>query len=83
MEGTGLMIDVPNRDPLHHAQSLLDGNSLIDLRTVTVDRDGDRLVLHGRVCSFYAKQVAQETIRPAADGMILDNRLQVVADDRP
>ena len=71
------MIDLPSRDPLHHAQSLLESNSLAELRLVSVDRDGDTLVLKGRVCSFYAKAVAQETIRPAATGLTLVNRLEV------
>ncbi len=71
------MIDLPERDPLRHAQSLLGQNSLIDLHQVSVDRLGDTLVLTGRVTSFYVKQVAQETIRPAADGLRVINRLEV------
>lgn len=37
------------------------------------------LVISGRVSSFYLKQVAQETIKTAADGKRVVNRVEVAA----
>ncbi len=71
------MIDLPNHDPLLHAQALLGQNAVVDLREVSVDRNGDCLVLVGQVSSFYAKQLAQETIRPAAGKLRVVNRVEV------
>jgi hypothetical protein len=71
------MIDLPNRDPLRHAQSLLEQSQVVDLRSLSVDKKGDALVIRGEVSTFYAKQLAQETIRPALGSMRIVNRVKV------
>lgn len=50
---------------------------IADLRKLRVQQDGDRVLLVGRVRSFYAKQMAQETIRGAARGLMIVNDIKV------
>jgi len=38
---------------------------------------GTDVILWGRVSSYYLKQMAQESVRPLADGMNIRNRLRV------
>ncbi|QEF98818.1 hypothetical protein Mal15_28750 [Stieleria maiorica] len=48
-----------------------------ELRQVDVDVQDGRIVLCGRVSSFYQKQLAQESLLPVAIGMQICNRLEV------
>jgi hypothetical protein len=42
------------------------------------------LILHGRVPSFFLKQIAQSLlIRRLCGAVVIDNRLEVVTDDEP
>ncbi len=47
------------------------------LRSVRVEVVDGRVQLEGRVPTFYAKQLAQETLRPYSIGLKIDNRLAV------
>ena len=46
--------------------------------SLQVELDDDRVVLSGNVNSWYAKQLAQETIRPAVQTARIHNRIRVV-----
>ena len=50
---------------------------MAEVRRIRVEQDGDRLLLQGRVRTFYAKQMAQETIRSAANGLHIVNSVRV------
>jgi hypothetical protein len=72
------MIDsVGHAEAVDRAQALLAGSPQPDLHQLHVDLRGQVLMLRGRVRSYYLKQLAQETIRPAALGLELDNRVAV------
>lgn len=59
------------------AQSSLATSSIYALREIRVEREGDSLLLIGRVKSFYEKQMAQEIVRAAAAGLNVVNRIEV------
>jgi hypothetical protein len=63
---------------LDRARTALLRSSIYVLRKLQIDRDGERLVLRGRVDSFYHKQLAQELVRPEVMGSEVVNALQVV-----
>lgn len=71
------MIDAGIRDVTGRLRVLLLESPIAELRRVSVEQDGDRVLLAGRVRSFYAKQMAQETIRGAARGLHIVNELKV------
>ncbi len=47
------------------------------LRELQVQREGDALLISGRVSSFYHKQLAQEVVRHAAEGVEVVNSIEV------
>ncbi len=59
------------------AQAVLAQSPVHALRNLRVRWDGDELVLAGRVCSFYHKQLAQEVIRAVARGARVRNTIEV------
>ncbi len=71
------MIDSGFRDVVGRLCILLSESPIADLRKVGVKQEGDRVLLIGRVRSFYAKQMAQETIRSAANGLMIVNDVKV------
>lgn len=73
------MIDSVFRDVTSRIQHLLVESPIADLRRVQVEQLGDQLVLHGRVRTFYAKQMAQETVRRAATDLRIVNSVSVEA----
>jgi len=70
-------------DDLVRARAALTRSSIYMLRKLQIDRDGERLVLRGRVDSFYHKQLAQELVRPEVLGAEVVNALQVVYSPKP
>ena len=56
---------------------LLCNASTSELKKVRVEVHDGLVCLHGRVSSFYVKQLAQETLRPYAIGLKIDNHLVV------
>jgi osmotically-inducible protein OsmY len=46
-------------------------------RSIRVEQSGDTLYLHGRVESFYYKQLAQEVVRNVCRGVQVSNELDV------
>ncbi len=59
------------------AKNALSQSPIYVLREIRVEQDGDTLMLHGRVDTFYHKQLAQEVVRMVADGMRVANELVV------
>ncbi len=59
------------------AKRVLATSPIFDVRTLQVERNGETLLLSGRVASFYHKQLAQEAIRAVADGVTLVNSVNV------
>ena len=64
-------------DVIDRAQSALSNNSIHALRELRVRRDGDCLILSGRVNSYYHKQMAQEVVRIIAQDMHVVNAIDV------
>jgi len=60
------------------AKAALQRSRIYTLRKLQVEQRDDAIVLRGRVESFYHKQLAQELIRTAVDGVEVINCLQVV-----
>ena len=59
------------------AQVALATNSIFALRELRVERDGEVLIISGRVASFYYKQLAQEVVRTVARGVTVENSIDV------
>lgn len=60
------------------ARAVLQGSKIYTLRKLHVEDADGAIILRGRVESFYHKQLAQELIRTAIDGVEVLNALQVV-----
>lgn len=73
------MIDSGFHDALGQAKKLLEESPISQLHDLQVERHGDEIYLHGRVHTFYLKQLAQETIRSATRGLQLVNAVDVDA----
>jgi hypothetical protein len=59
------------------AQAVLSHSRIFDLRYLEVEQEGDAVVLRGSVDSFYHKQLAQELIKTAIDGVEVVNDIKV------
>ncbi len=59
--------------------SLLTGHQQVRARELRVHSQRDAVVLEGQVDSWYAKQVAQESIRQISGNVRIVNQLQVVS----
>ena len=64
-------------DVAARAQTVLRKSPVHALRSLTVRWDGEQLMLLGRVCSFYHKQLAQEVIRAVAKDIRVRNKIEV------
>lgn len=71
------MIDAGFNDVTGRIRLVLAESPIAEIRRLRVAQDGDRVTLEGRVGSFYAKQMAQETIRGAASGLQIVNCVNV------
>jgi hypothetical protein len=70
---------IEQETPVIRASNLLRQNPIGDLRRLDVMETEQEVVLSGIVVSYYLKQMAQETIRPALCGRILRNRILVLS----
>lgn len=59
------------------AQSALTSSPIHALRELQVEREGEMLLISGRVSSYYYKQLAQEVVRSVCDGLQLVNEINV------
>lgn len=73
------MVDVVERreEAELQAQTLLQNSPIGELRDLRIECDDDYLQISGRVCCFYHKQLAQETVRGAAAGLQVLNAVDV------
>ena len=71
------MIDSGFRDVTGRISILLAESPIAEVRRVRVEQQGDQVFLQGRVRTFYAKQMAQETIRRAAGDLQIVNSVNV------
>ncbi len=71
--GSSFMTD----DVTTQARSALAKSPVYALRNLYVQREGDSLVLSGRVDSFYHKQLAQEMVRLIAPDLLVVNSVEV------
>lgn len=71
-------VTAPVDDELSRARVALSLSNIYVLRKLQIDRDGDSLVMRGRVDSYYHKQLAQELVKAAVEGIEVANALQVV-----
>lgn len=58
--------------------SLLRENAITDLRRLEVMESETEVIITGIVSSYYLKQMAQETVRPAICGRRLRNKVIVL-----
>lgn len=59
------------------ARQLLQNSPIGELRFLQIDSDAGNLHITGRVCCFYHKQLAQETVRSVAEGFQVVNTVDV------
>jgi len=64
------------------AKFALGRSQIFVLRKLHVEQDGEAIVLRGRVDSFYHKQLAQELVRMAIEGVEVINAISVVYSHR-
>jgi hypothetical protein len=76
-EGLPVMPVLTAKDVQQRAQKALAASPVFALRELQVDRDGEALLIRGLVTSFYHKQLAQEVVRHAAEGVEVINSIQV------
>ena len=65
-------------DVAREARAALALSRIYVLRKLTIEEDGEVLILSGRVDSYYHKQLAQELIKNAVDGVEVENAISVV-----
>ncbi len=63
------------------AQSALAASPIYHLRDLQVEQEGNTLYLHGRVVSYYHKQLAQEAVRSLSQGIQVVNSVVVDFDE--
>lgn len=56
---------------------VLAASAMPELRRLAVETSDEVVILSGRVSSFYLKQMAQESVKPAVAGRKLVNRVEV------
>jgi hypothetical protein len=66
-----------SKDLQARAQQALSDSPVYALRELQVRRQGESLLISGIVSSFYHKQLAQEVIRHAVEGVEVVNSIQV------
>jgi osmotically-inducible protein OsmY len=71
------MAEALAKDIQSEAQSALSSSPIFDLREIHVEATESGLLLQGRVATFYHKQLAQEAIRAIANGMHVQNDIDV------
>lgn len=76
-----MMVTLPP-PPIRAGEALL-RSSNPELRRLSVKETDETVEITGVVSCFYLKQLAGETIRTAAAGRRITNRVLVCRDDRP
>lgn len=65
------------KDVRERAQEALTASPVYALRELQVADNGQSLLISGMVSSFYHKQLAQEVVRHAAEGVEVVNSIRV------
>lgn len=73
------MATTQTQDVASTANALLANSSVYELRQLRVDESAGELQLRGKVRSFYHKQLAQEVLRPIAEGLQVVNHVDVLS----
>lgn len=68
---------VTAKDVQVRAQQALAASPIYALRDLEVTQDGETILIRGLVSSFYHKQLAQEVIRHAVEGVEVVNSIRV------
>ena len=72
------MADASVSEEMHsRAVTALASSPYYDIRELHVERNGDSLLIHGKVTSYYHSQLAQEAVRAAATGVRVVNSIRV------
>jgi hypothetical protein len=71
------MIDAGSSNLIAKVRKVLSESPIWELRQLQVEQKGETVYLHGRVCSFYHKQLAQEVILRATRELPLVNEISV------
>ena len=71
------MAEATTTDVETRAQTALNESPIYALRNLSVERAGEVLYISGRVSSFYYKQLAQEVVRAASNGLQVRNTIDV------
>lgn len=71
------MFRLVDEDTEERAKIALQASPIHALRTLRVTRDGESLIIEGRVPTFYYKQLAQEAVRAVAREHAVINRIDV------
>ena len=72
-----VMSDNPTQETAQRAQAALLASPLMALRQLLVEPSQDRILISGRVSTFYQKQQAQELVRAEIPGVMVVNEVQV------
>ena len=64
--------------PSLNLEEAVAGNSWVDCPDVQLEQNGDTITLQGQVDTFYAKQMAQESLREIEGVGQIENNLRVV-----
>lgn len=72
------MVRIADADIEERARIALQASPIHALRSLQVERDGDQLIVTGRVPTFYYKQLAQEAILSAIKGLPILNQVEVI-----
>jgi hypothetical protein len=73
------MAEESDADYASRANSELGHSPVFALHDLSVEQSGERLVIQGRVSSFYYKQLAQEAVRAVSGGLRVVNSVEVLA----
>jgi hypothetical protein len=65
------------QDVAFQAKAVLARSRIFDLRALEVEQDAECVVLRGSVESFYHKQLAQELVKTAIEGIEVINEIDV------
>ena len=71
------VVSEPASEVVERAQRALKSSPIFALRELRVECEGEVLWIHGRVSSFYHKQLAQEAIRSLSSGWQVVNSIDV------
>ena len=61
------------------ARALLQNSPIGELRELQIECNAEHLLISGRVCCFYHKQLAQEAVRSVAGGLRVVNEVAVTS----